>query len=119
MDDIASSFYALAQWMRLSAVTRGQADDIAGEDLPGCRPACIPKDEEAGSGPGGNEGFKFDNVEIEGLVERERIVRAPLFNLTDGSGQTQEDIGKVIEKVFGIKVDYVSIAFSGLFISQC
>lgn len=116
MDDVASSFYALAQWMRCYAITRDKADEIAGEDLPGCRPACIPKDEEAGSGSGSGstggkeERFKFDNVEIEGLVERERIVRAPLFNITDGSGQTQEDIGKVIEKVFGIKVDYVSIA---------
>ncbi|KAK9898821.1 hypothetical protein P389DRAFT_208893 [Cystobasidium minutum MCA 4210] len=102
MADLASAFYELAQWMRLGAGSRAKADELAGEDLPGARPAAVPKDED-----GQAEG-QFDDIEIEGLVERERLVRAPLFNVTDGSGQTQEDIGKIIAKALGIKVDYYS-----------
>lgn len=101
MADLASAFYELAQWMRLGAGSRAKADELAGEDLPGARPAAVPKDED-----GQAEG-QFDDIEIEGLVERERLVKAPLFNVTDGSGQTQEDIGKIIAKALGIKVDYV------------
>lgn len=88
--------------MRLVAKTREKANELAGEDLAACRPAALPKDEELKA--------SIDNVEIEGLVQRERMVRAPLFNVTDGSGQTQEEIGKVIEKVLGVKVDHVSCA---------
>jgi hypothetical protein len=114
--DIASSFFALAQWMRLTAKTRENANEIAGEILPPCRPAAIPKEEESLQG---SEGLKFDDIEIEGLVKREDVAKAPLFNVTDGSGQTQEDIGKVIEKALGIKVDYVSLleTFESNFIS--
>lgn len=32
---------------------------------------------------------------------------APMFNLSDGSGQTQGELGKVLEQVMGIKVDFV------------
>lgn len=91
--------------MRLTARTREKANEIAGEMLLPCRPAALPKEETLNAA---GEGLKFDNVEIEGLIKREDMVKAPLFNVTDGSGQTQEDIGKVIEKALGIKVDYVS-----------
>lgn len=104
LTDLASSFYALAQWMRLTAKTRVQANEIAGEMLPPCRPAALSKDEEMKT-----DGLKFDDVdEIEGLVNRQEMVKAPLFNITDGSGSTQEEIGKILEKVFHVKVDYVS-----------
>lgn len=91
--------------MRLEAKTREKANEVAGELLPSCRPSAIPKEEESSKA---SDGLKFDNIEIEGLVKREDFVKAPLFNVTDGSGQTQEDIGRIIEKAFGIKVDYVS-----------
>jgi len=90
--------------MRLTVKNREKANEIAGELLPPCRPAALPKEEMSNAG----QGLKFDDIEIEGLVKREDMVKAPLFNVTDGSGQTQEDIGKVIEKALGIKVDYVS-----------
>ena len=100
--DLASAFYALAQWQRLKVVTRAKANEMAGAPLPPCRPAAIPADGES-SAPS-----KWDNEEVEGLAKREKTVTVPLFNVSDGSGQTQEEAAKVLEKVIGIKIDFLS-----------
>jgi hypothetical protein len=42
------------------------------------------------------------------LTKREKTVTVPLFNVSDGSGQTQEDIGKVLEKAIDIKIEFYS-----------
>lgn len=99
--DLASAFYALAQWQRKIAGTRSKANELAGVGLPPCRPAAI-RTEDGGSAS------KWDSVEVEGLAPREKSVIVPLFNVSDGSQQTQEDLAKVLEKVVGIKIDFLS-----------
>lgn len=99
--DQASAFYALAQWQRLTAGSRAKANELAGVALPQCRPGAVPSEE-------GSSASKWDTQEIEGLAKREGGVVAPLFNISDGSAQTQEDLAKVLEKVIGIKVDFLS-----------
>lgn len=98
--------------MELIVKTRIKANELVGVNLPPGRPSNLSKE-----GEGKLEGekgikLKYDDIEIGGLVKRNDTVKAPLFNVTDGSAQTQEDIGKIIEKVFGIKVDFVSFSSS-------
>lgn len=115
--------------MRLIVKTREKANELAGEWLPPCRPCHLSKEEitqqqqekfqnkqEEVNDNHNNGKLKYDNIEIEGLVKREESIKAPLFNVTDGSMINQEDIGKIIEKVFGIKVDFVSFFVFNTFV---
>jgi hypothetical protein len=102
--DLASAFWALAQWQLNTAKTRAKADELAKAPLPPCRPSATPADmvDEGG------KVSEWDDKEIEDLPKRQETLWAPVFHVSDGSAQTQEDIGKVLEKAMGIKVDYVS-----------
>jgi len=108
--DQASAFYALAQWMRLTARGRKKAEELAGCSIPPCRPGVIPEDELGDP----RNAFAFDNLEIPDLVKREQSVSAPFFNVTDGSGMTQGEVGEILSKVMGIKVDYYSALTNAL-----
>jgi hypothetical protein len=118
MYDLSCALFALAQWMRSNTVkNRSTANDLAGVELSLARPAALSSDEDdlrlgnKKDGGGGKDVVDLDKIDkLDGLPERNKKIIAPLFNITDGSGITQEEIGKIIEKVMpGIKVDYVSL----------
>ena len=112
--DLAAAFYALAMWQMKTAGSRARADELAGAPLPPCRPAAIPSGADDEPGPSGLDAARWDAKEVDGLPARESTQRAPVFNVSDASGQTQEELGRVLEKALGIRVEYHSAITNAL-----
>lgn len=109
--DFATAMYALAIWQLQTAKTRAKANELAGVLLPPCRPNTVIPDDEY---PGGKPSSWATQETIPDLLDRDESVKVPLFNLSDGSKQSQEEIGNVLQKLMGIKVDYYSSVTNAL-----